>query len=780
MKRYNKIKDIYNYTLTEIVKNKNEWIKFLDFYTRVYKHTFDDVVLIYAQRPNATFVADMKTWNQKVGRWIKKGAKSIAVFDDTKNYPSLKNYFDIKDTTVRQENRFSYPAYWKIDKNNEQLLLSKLQKQYNVDTISEYIEVVALLELEKIKNEIFKDFDKGIKESRLSNFDIEKVKGKFRTTVIESIYYMTKKRCNIDEVSDFKVLCYFNTKPLIFRLGSLVSSISEGILRDIEKQVKEIDRERSQRDGENRARIQTDQRGISRTDTRSSKQPESEHRQIREQGNELSQRGTPTQIQFTKSRGDIDRDDVQSQRRSTQETRDTTRTDVKDRPNTKPRELLRELQTQGNDKITSRGNSVTRDSVQSEVAKTTLSPHLESSYDGSFSLEKISDNQIIDEVLNKGSGFVEGKQRIVDFFAKESTNKERVTFLKNEYGIGGGTLLIRVDDKNQSIGFTSHDAKGISLDIDDGRKIKLTWSKVAKGIDRLINNGEYFVSRYKNDVPPVPKTQVQQTLLNTNNVIEDDDIDKSDNTLKEVDTELEDRIGDYNIPDEVDEMNLDKVSVVVEPDIPEPKKKISNTIPHRNYKKLDKIATGIMEGRYSYLKLKAKGFMDLSIERLTPDRISMTHYYKQNGDLMSDPDMELMINHENETIMAATYRQDGLGIEQQVYLSDGRWLPKLSKQLNSFLNQWLRNIEQQGHKPYEAHLIDYGDKKIGFDEKYKEEILEEDLLSIMAREKEIKKPYNSKNDISIAKSYLDNNVEDMPYNDTFIKESEADYQGEEM
>ncbi|MCG8700433.1 MAG: hypothetical protein MI922_20430, partial [Bacteroidales bacterium] len=84
-------------------------MSFLSFHARVYKHTFDDAVLIYAQRPDATFVADMKTWNQKIGRWIKKGAKSIAVFDQTKDCPVLKNYFDIKDTTVRQENRFSYP-----------------------------------------------------------------------------------------------------------------------------------------------------------------------------------------------------------------------------------------------------------------------------------------------------------------------------------------------------------------------------------------------------------------------------------------------------------------------------------------------------------------------------------------------------------------------------------------------------------------------------------------------------------------------------------------------
>jgi glucuronate isomerase len=72
LRRYDKIKDIYDYTLSEIVKDRKGWMDFLSFHARIYKHTFDDAVLIYAQRPDATFVADMKTWNQKVGG-LKKG-----------------------------------------------------------------------------------------------------------------------------------------------------------------------------------------------------------------------------------------------------------------------------------------------------------------------------------------------------------------------------------------------------------------------------------------------------------------------------------------------------------------------------------------------------------------------------------------------------------------------------------------------------------------------------------------------------------------------------------
>lgn len=96
MSRFNEIRQIYDYTISEIIKDKEAWKNFLSFHAKVYKHSFDNALLIYAQRPDDTLVTDMKMWNRRIGRWINRGAKSIAVFDPLK--PSLKlNYlFDIK------------------------------------------------------------------------------------------------------------------------------------------------------------------------------------------------------------------------------------------------------------------------------------------------------------------------------------------------------------------------------------------------------------------------------------------------------------------------------------------------------------------------------------------------------------------------------------------------------------------------------------------------------------------------------------------------------------
>lgn len=127
---------------------------------------------------------------------------------------------------------------------------------------------------------------------------------------------------------------------------------------------------------------------------------------------------------------------------------------------------------------------------------------------------------------------------------------------------------------------------------------------------------------------------------------------------------------------------------------------------HENYLKLKSIAEGMLTNRYSYMKLRAPGFMDLVVERIWSNRISLSHYYEQNGDLMADPDMELIVDHKNEILRAATFQQDNLGIYQIAIngacIIDGC----LADELNCFLNQWLSNIALQGHIPYKAYYDD--------------------------------------------------------------------------
>ena len=130
-----------------------------------------------------------------------------------------------------------------------------------------------------------------------------------------------------------------------------------------------------------------------------------------------------------------------------------------------------------------------------------------------------------------------------------------------------------------------------------------------------------------------------------------------------------------------------------------------------NFKRLQKLIPDVLDMEPGTAKrLKAPGFMDLTVDCLVRERgegymvIAIAHRYEQNGDLMSDPDMELKIHFyaveggEGHAVEALTYQQDGLGIYQRVYPEPGKVAPRLQRELNQFLGMWLRNLLKQGHK----------------------------------------------------------------------------------
>ena len=159
-----------------------------------------------------------------------------------------------------------------------------------------------------------------------------------------------------------------------------------------------------------------------------------------------------------------------------------------------------------------------------------------------------------------------------------------------------------------------------------------------------------------------------------------------------------------------------------EPDISTEPKRKRRTQAEMNFARFQELVPHIMDKRYRYAKLTADGFMDLSVEWIGENRIAMAHYGEQNGDLMADPDMELIVDFDKKTIMPATYQNDYVNVYQQVYLDNNQWKPKLSKELTSFLSTWLRNVEFQGHVMNDA--VYFNDDKavepIIFDEQGRE------------------------------------------------------------
>ena len=650
MSRLNEIKDIYDYILVEIIKDKQSWKDFLSFHSKVHKHSFDNAVLIYAQNPDATLVTDMQMWNRRIGRWINKGAKSIAVFDTSQPSLKLSYLFDIKDTNGEAH---TIPKVWRLNEILEKSLLESVK----AENISELIETMTKQYVYQNQSEIFKDFERDIVNTKFENMPYEGVKKCFSQMVIDSVEYMTAKRCGATEPEltnndAFSVVTHFNPKAILLRLGNVVSSISESVLRDIEKEISKIEKEKRSVNINESSRVELQRSGrdilSESTDFKEQGSRSEAIREIRTDGDDLSKGRISKQIQPATIRGDADGNHAQSKQGSMGENGAITESDVESRSSNKSEQHLSELSAQRNDKNEGRRDSSTRDSLQNKINQDKELP-----MGGSFSvvdneklIHSITDDEIIEKVLLQGSGFADGKQRIIDFLADEHTGKEKADFLKNEYGTGGGSITF----SEVLSGFANHDSKGIEIQVyEENRKIKLSWSKVNADIEVLIRNGKYFMSRYKNEKPLSMKEPYQQNLF-----------------------EMESQTKD-----------------------------ITNT----NYDKLEKIAPGIINGRYNYMKLKAAGFMDLVIEKLYDNRISLSHYYTQNGDLMSDPDMELILDTENKTLKAVTFQQDNMGVYQSVF-SKGKENINLGKELNTFLDDWLKNIERQGHIPYKAHYAD--------------------------------------------------------------------------
>lgn len=657
------------------MQDEQAWKDFLTFHARIYKHSFNNAVLIYAQRPEATLVADMEIWNRRIGRWINRGAKSIAVFDDQSAYLKLKYLFDIEDTHGQPH---TIPKVWQIN----EALESQLLESFKANTLSEWIARRTHVSVLAYASDIQQGLEKEMSKTKLSGLPIEGVTRQFMQSLMDSVEYMTAIRSGIEEpklsnLNAFNTVTDFDSKALTLRLGYLTSTISEQILREIEREIKTIKKEkRSVNVNETHGtQLSGSTRNLSSSDSNieGGKLRQEATREIRTDGDELSERGKHQSVQLSSDRRDAASTDASSERGSMGEDGETSRPDATGRTITESNQHLSDLSSQRDDSNESGRDRSSGNHLQGEIAK-----DLELPERSSFLME-LTDNELIEKVILRGSGFEGGKQRIVDFFSEEHNAKEKADFLKNEYGTGGGSVTF-TDDLS---GFENHDSKGITIDLyKTDKEIHLSWAKVASGIDALIDNGKYFEPRYKNDNPPTRKAVYQPTLF------------------------------DINYPE--------------------------NDITHENYKKLMKIAPGILNGRYRYMKLKAPGFMDLVIEKLYENRISLSHYYEQNGDLMSDPDMELIVDQNQKTLTAATFQQDNMAIFHEAYQGDELINPDLEDELNDFLNDWLSNIVRQGHIVYKAYYsedIDESNVEPTFDDKGHEIIVEapsetDDLLDL--------------------------------------------------
>ena len=239
------ITDLYGQTLTDVVIPEN-WMSFLECSAMNYKYSFNDQILIYAQRPTATSCAEIETWNKSVGRWVNKGAKGIALISESNGYSSLRYVFDISDTNSKYGKNI---LLWSVTKPYEQDVIESLENKYgelsSKETLSDAIKSVSKILAEDNSLDYISDLLFYRDNSFLENIEEEQVKEIFHKVLSNSIAFTMMKRCGLDpneyfSIEDFKELELFNSYDTITRLGVANSEIAEMGLREIYSTIKNL------------------------------------------------------------------------------------------------------------------------------------------------------------------------------------------------------------------------------------------------------------------------------------------------------------------------------------------------------------------------------------------------------------------------------------------------------------------------------------------------------------------------------------------------------------
>ncbi len=569
-RRFYETKEILEDTLKQINKDRDEWCEFLTFSSKHYKFNLEDKLLIYAQRPEATAVTDMYSWNNYLGRRIKRGTRSIAVFD-LNSETGLKYLFDVEDTYGAQ-----LPSHWQLEEWHENKLtetfLDNLQKESpsNLNTINlrNIIDIKVREDCEKYLSGIH-DETEG---SYLEELDKHNLEIRFVSSVIDSVSHMVNERTGLDTGGQynkemaFSAIWEFNTTPLKLRLYNTIHEISKDILLTIERSVKTQNKQQliNERGNINEHNLQREERyNVSKHQT--NRKEQSTDRQVRQDGNELPERSQTAQTVGDENKRDIEPNIQPSEQGSEQDDENTTETTAGEESDTESERLHGIGTASEYDTDAGGGDSTQRTGIPSEIEEINKDEGAETTAPFLIPRKEIYDDnadyaeQDIERTLLKGSGFENGKQRIADFFSEEHTAKEKQDFLKQEYGIGGWSDTFF---GNRS-GTTWHSAKGIDIMVfgEDKPRIKLTWAQTAKRIETLINNGRYFEKLSRYDKPPI-KPQSNQEQLSLLGMSTTEENKPEAQSFKE---DIEEPI----IPVEIQDETIDETEAIVEAPIQE-------------------------------------------------------------------------------------------------------------------------------------------------------------------------------------------------------------------
>ena len=497
-------------TANGLTRYWESWTDYLTTASRLYKYPFADQLMIYAQRPDATACADFDIWNNRMNRYVRRGAKGIALLDESSGFPRLHYVFDVSDTGVRRNSRD--PEMWQFNDDLKQPVSEMLSKTYGIggERVSQQLADVAGKLVADYWDNNGGDICAIVDGSLLMDYDEAGVEMQFKSAAAISVTYTLLERCGFEpagwfDKDDFQAIYNFSTPDSVYALGAAVSDMSREVLRNIERTVKKTIRrrnaERSQYEYEQQERDLLDRRGLPAPEPDPEPAPEAAG-QVRQAAPDVPDEPSPGAVQHDAPErepvpapdggGADGREPDAADHGAASEAgpspgQSAESTDV-GAAHEQPESAGRGAGADGADLQLSFLDAVLPTEAQQiekiDRAESEKTP-------SAFSL---SQSEIENELRRHGSGFAGGKQRIMALYQTQPDRKLRAKALAKEYGIGGHSH----DFLDGSRGFVNHDWKGLEFDhYPDHQKITLKWAQVEKYIDLMIQSDRYLTDEEK-------------------------------------------------------------------------------------------------------------------------------------------------------------------------------------------------------------------------------------------------------------------------------------------
>ena len=512
-------------TANGLTRYWESWTDYLTTASRLYKYPFADQLMIYAQRPDATACAEFDIWRNRMNRYVRRGSKGIALLDESSGFPRLHYVFDVSDTGVRRNSRD--PEMWQYNDDLKQPVSEMLSKTYGIsgERVSQQLADVAGKLVADYWDNNGEDIRAIVDGSLLMDYDEAGVEMQFKSAAAISVTYTLLERCGLEpagwfDKDDFQAIYNFSTPDSVYALGAAVSDMSREVLRNIERTVKTTIRrrnnERSQHEYEQQSELHAD-RGLSspEPDPASAEDPAG---QVRQDAPELSEATAPGAVQHDAPEREPvpDPDRTGADRSSDEEATDGRFAGEEPGPgqgeesdgvgtaHEQPTGAGRGSDSDGTDLQLSFLDAV----IPTEAQQIEHIDRAES--EKSPSAFVLSQAEIENELRKHGSGFQDGKQRIIELYQTQPDRKLRAKALAKEYGIGGHSQ----DFLDGSSGFVNHDGKGLEFDhYPDHQKVTLSWTQVEKYIDLMIQSDRYLTDKEKEHRAAVQEAERQLPML---------------------------------------------------------------------------------------------------------------------------------------------------------------------------------------------------------------------------------------------------------------------------